>query len=163
MNLKIDPRGIPSEGLHVEGQLPVTIFALSEDDPARPVSPLDYQLTVMRDENDLIVHGHLGATFELTCGRCAERFQTRVELQTYGLDVEIENEDPIDLTIYLREDILLALPTYPRCETGNVTLRECPAEGKFSPETEPLGTELDEVADRNVWGTLDQLNNLKRN
>lgn len=163
MNLKIDPRGLPQEGLNLEGQLPVTLFALSEDDPALPVSPLTYSLTVMRDEDDLIVHGELSATFELTCGRCAERYKTRVELKNYALDLEIENEDPIDLTIYLREDILLALPTYPRCETGNVAPRECPAAGKFNPETEPHGNELDESADQNVWESLDQLNNLKRN
>ncbi|MEZ0389131.1 MAG: DUF177 domain-containing protein [Verrucomicrobium sp.] len=163
MSLKIDPRSIPQEGLHVEGTLPVTIFALSEEDSVNPLSPLAYDLTVMRDENDLLIHGQIGATFELTCGRCAERYQTRMELQTYGLDVQLENEDPIDLTIYLREDILLALPTYPRCETGNVAPRDCPAEGKFNPETEPNGTELDEAADRNVWESLDQLNNLKRN
>jgi uncharacterized metal-binding protein YceD (DUF177 family) len=163
MNLKIDLRGLPDDGLHLEGQLPVTLFALSEEDTALPVSPLEYCLDIQRQENDLFAHGQLAATFELTCGRCTERFQTRIEVDPYGLHLEIENEDPIDLTIYLREDILLALPTYPRCETGNVTPRECPAEGKFNPETEPTGTELDKAADQKVWETLDQLNNLKSN
>jgi len=165
MSLTVDPRNVPAEGLHLSGTLPKSVMDLPETDIARATSPVDYDLLVTRDENDLIVMGRLSATFELQCGRCTEMYPQRVDLENYAQAIEIENEGPIDLTTWLREDILLALPTQPRCETGNVSPRECPAEGRFesapeSAESEPAPQEQDRP---DVWGTLDQLTNLKRN
>jgi uncharacterized protein len=163
MNLKIDPRGIPSEGYVIEGQLPASFFDLDPSDSAQAISPLEYSLTITRDEDDLIFYGDVAATFELECGRCAEKYQTRISLSPYGQNIEIENQEPIDLTTILREDTLLALPTYPRCEQGNLSPRECPAEGRFSHEQEDLPNEAS-PADSQTWEALDQLkNNLKRN
>lgn len=163
MSLKIEPRGLPAEGLHLEGDLPSSLFDLPEQDIIKAVTPLSYNLDVTRDEDDIIVMGNIEVTFELECGRCAERFLLRLEQPGYATDVPVENEQPIDLTTCLRDDILLALPTHPRCETGNVTPRKCPAEGRFDPTPEDSDAELHKEADKNVWGALDQLNNLKRN
>jgi hypothetical protein len=66
MNLKIEPRGLPLNGLHLEGQLPVTVFDLGDKDSAKPVSSLDLNLDVTRDDDDLLVTGSLAATFEMT-------------------------------------------------------------------------------------------------
>lgn len=162
MNLKIEPRGLPIDGLHLEGQLPPAVFDLAEKDQARPISPLALKLDVIRDDNDLAVTGSVGATFELVCGRCAERFQQRVEFEDYELLVPIENDQPIDLTTWLREDILLALSTHPRCENGNVTPRECPAEGRFDAAAAAAEGESAKAGDSRVWEALDQLSNLKR-
>lgn len=162
MNLKIDPRGLPPEGLHLEGSAPSSIFALAENDPAKAIGPLTWQLDVVRDGEDLIVSGTVTATFELECGRCAERFQHRVALENYQQAIPIENEMPTDLTIWLREDILLALPIHPRCETGNVTPRACPAEGRFDPATDHTSGHPEQADTRDVWKALDQLPNLKR-
>lgn len=159
--LRIDPSTIPADGLQLEGRLPPSVFDLSESDPARAVSTLDYSLDIRRDENDVIVLGSIGATFELQCGRCAERFQFRVDESNYVLDVPLENEKPIDLTTWLREDILLALPTHPRCETGNVTPRQCPAEGRFDAADDASRDEPAPDGDPQVWEALDQLKNLK--
>lgn len=161
--LKIDPRHLPDEGLHLEGTQPSTFFGLAEKDTARAVSPLTYDLDIMRDDDDLIITGTLDATFEIECGRCNERFQQRVELTDYVTEMAIENDLPVDLTECLREDILLALPTYPRCEDGNVQPRECPAEGRFEAAPETVSIEPNEATDKEVWNALDQLQNLKRN
>src|SRR5436190_15051787 len=131
MNLKIEPRGLPIDGLHLEGQLSAAVFDLPKEDPVKAVSPLSLRLHVTRDDKDLIVTGRVSATFELICGRCAEPFQQRVDFENYEVLVPLENDQPIDLTTWLREDILLALPTHARCENGNVTPRACPAEGRF--------------------------------
>jgi uncharacterized protein len=162
MSLKIDPNGLPVDGLHVEGRLAPALFGFRPEDEVRPLSPLEYDLTVTRDEDDLIVIGRVTASFELECGRCAERFQLRVDLPQYVLDVPVENGGAIDLTTWLVEDMLLALPTFPRCETGNVTPRKCPAEGRFETATENV-REGPPEEDGEVWKALDQLDNLKRN
>ena len=162
MSLRIDPNGLPEDGLHIEGRLAPAVLGLKPEDEVRPVSHLEYDLNVTRDEDGLIVLGRIAATFDLACGRCAERFQLRMDLPQYVLDVPVENGGAIDLTTWLREDMLLALPTFPRCETGNVTPRQCPAEGRFDPATETV-RDAPQEEDGEVWKALDQLENLKRN
>jgi len=162
MSLTIDPRDLPDAGLYLEGHLPATLFDLHQEDHAAAKSPLDYNLHVLRDGNDIFLTGTVGATFQLECGRCAENYDTRIEISPYGQHIELENEALIDLTTILREDILLALPTYPRCEQGNLSPRKCPAEGRFESPQETLRAETAE-AEQKVWGPLDQLNNLERN
>jgi len=160
--MKIDPRNIPPEGLQVVGTRPASFFGLPPDDPVQAISQFAYDLLIIRDDEDLVVTGTLSATFQLECGRCTESFPYKVELTHYATELPIENESPVDLTEPLREDILLALPNHPRCENGNVEPRECPAEGRFDAVTDDASEEQHEEPDRNVWGALDQLQNLKR-
>ena len=156
---KIDLRNLPEEGKDLAGTLPAKFFALSETDDVKAVSPLTYELNVVRDGKDLIVTGRLDAGFELMCGRCLQKFGQHVEIEDYQTEIPIEDPSAtIDLTDDVREDILLALPSYPRCENGNVDPRECPAQGKFesvtdeSAQDEPAGPQAP-----GVWNVLDQL------
>jgi uncharacterized protein len=154
-SLLVDLRNLPEEGLHREGTLPVSFFALQASDPVRPTSPLTYSLDIERDGKELLVQGSVQATFNLECGRCTERFGYALDLPDYVLEVPIENALTIDLTEPLREDILLALPSYPRCEDGNITPRACPAEGRFA---EPVSAEPPPHEDKGIWDALDKLN-----
>ncbi len=163
MHLNLDPRGMPPDGLHLEGKLPIAVFDLNKDDNIKTNSPLNYCLDVQKDDDEFIVTGSISSTFDLECGRCAERFLLHLEIADYNQEIPIENEQPIDLTTTLREDIILALPTYPRCEMGNISPRKCPAEGMFDQLQEQSSDELHKDVDGKVWGALDQLNNLKRN
>ncbi len=154
---RIDLSKLPSGGKDLEGTLPPAFFELAPTDTIKAIGPLNYVLHVERDENDLVLTGELTAEFELECGRCLSRFSYRAELPHYLADIPIENEDEtIDLTSTVREDILVALPGYPRCEDGNVEPRVCPAEGRFEVAAE---AESDEPAKQSteVWNVLDQL------
>jgi uncharacterized metal-binding protein YceD (DUF177 family) len=163
MSLQFDPKILPADGLDLQGSLPASFFELPEGDPVRPASPLEYNLHISKDDDgELFVTGEISATFELDCGRCLEPFQLRIEQSDFAHQIPMENGTP-DLTTLLREDILLALPTYPRCETGNVTPRECPAEGRFDSSTDPSGDEAPDASGKNTWEALDQLTNLKKN
>jgi uncharacterized protein len=155
--LQFDLRNLPADGKQLTGTLPATVFQLAATDPIQPASRLEYDLNVVRDGKDIVVTGRLGATFELECGRCLEKFEQRVDLDAYQAELPIENETTMDLTDMVREDILLALPNFPRCEDGNVTPRDCPAEGKFEPAE--LAAEGDEApgGDPRVWDALDKL------
>jgi uncharacterized metal-binding protein YceD (DUF177 family) len=156
---KIDLRNLPEEGKVIAGTLPPQFFDLSETDDVKAISPLTFDLTVARDGKDIIVTGRVDAGFELLCGRCLQRFGQHVEIEDYETEMSIEDPSAtIDLTDAIREDILLALPSYPRCENGNIDPRECPAQGKFEPVAdesapdEPAGTQVP-----GVWNVLDQL------
>ena len=153
---QFDIRNLPADGKQVTGTQPASFFNLAETDSVKAESPLTYDLTFIKDDKDIIVTGSLDATFSLECGRCLERFQMKVDLSAYEAEVPIEKETTMDLTDLVREDILLALPNFPRCEDGNVNPRDCPAEGKFEPSDEPLVNE-EPGADGGVWNALDQL------
>jgi uncharacterized metal-binding protein YceD (DUF177 family) len=112
------------------------------------------------DGPDFIVEGSIHARFELECARCGQWFPMDVELENYYSQEPRDGVATLDLTAHIREDILLALPGYPRCEDSNVESRTCPAEGKFATESEftPLEeAETEEPQHRDVWDVLDQI------
>ncbi len=156
---KIDLRTLTAEGVSLDGTEPATFFALDPKDNVRAISPLTYSLQLLRDEDKLILTGELSADFSLDCGRCAEPFDFAMEILDYEAELPIEGEGIIiDLTEAIRDDILVALPPYPRCEDGNIEPRECPAHGRFesvpaAPPDEPA------TSDPAVWNVLDQLKN----
>lgn len=154
---QIDLRSLPDDGKDISGQETPSFFGLDETDSIRPVSPLKYDLHIQRDGGDLIVTGRLEAVFSLECGRCLERYEHRVELSRYSSELEIAKDPTINLTDSIREDTLVALPSYPRCEDGNVRPRQCPAEGRFESELETTAEEP-QSAGTGVWEALNKLN-----
>ena len=154
---QIDIRSLPESGKDITGQESPAFFGLDANDPIQPLSPLKYELHLEKDGEDLIVSGRLEALFSLECGRCLERFEHRVELSRYETELEIAKDGTINLTDTIREDTLVALPSYPRCENGNVRPRQCPAEGKFEPAPETVAVENENAA-RAAWDALNQLN-----
>jgi uncharacterized metal-binding protein YceD (DUF177 family) len=150
----IDLHQLPAEGKTLQGRQPAGFFELSADDLV--AGPLDFQLQLVREGDNLHVAGRLEASFDLQCGRCLARFPYRVELANYAAELPVENGATIDLTETLREDILLALPNFPRCEDGNVEPRDCPAEGRFD-STPPADETGLPGAERGIWNALDQL------
>jgi uncharacterized protein len=156
---QVDPRSLPHDGRYIEGSVIAAFFKLAPADPVQAVSPMTYSLDIVRDDKDIIVTGDLAATFSLECGRCTERFQHRLHLPHYSLEMPVENNQTMDLTDAIREDILLALPSYPRCEDGNITPRACPAEGRFEHDDHHDGDAEPQNGDRGVWDALDKLQN----
>jgi uncharacterized protein len=159
---KVDLRHLTEDGHDLEGTEPASFFALTEKDNVRAVGPVSYTLHAERDDDDLIVTGTLEARFSVECGRCLQPFEIEVLLDPYVAELPIEATDEmIDLTECVREDILLALPSFPRCEDGNVNPRECPEQGRFdtASDTEDTAGESAPSQDQHVWDVLDQLKN----
>jgi uncharacterized metal-binding protein YceD (DUF177 family) len=157
--LKIDLRNLPADGLDIEGTLPTSFFGLEPQDNIRAISSPTYALNLIRDDGKLVITGELCADFSLDCGRCAEPFDYRMEILDYETELPIEGEGSIiDLTEAIRDDILVALPPYPRCEDGNIEPRECPAIGRFESVPAALPDEPAK-SDPAVWNVLDQLKN----
>ena len=155
--LVIDTREIPEEGRHLSGELPGSVFELDESDSIRPDGPVKYDCNVSRVSDMLLAIGTFEAVFQLQCVRCLESFRYPVILTGHALEEELENKPITDLTNRLREDILLALPAYPRCDEGPEA-RQCPAQGQFDSETrfQPV-TDEEANEGRDVWGALDDL------
>ncbi len=151
---------LPADGKVFDGEIRNDVFNLPAKDDPRFVPPVEFSLTVRVDGPDVVVEGSISARFEMECARCGQWLPMDVELGNYYSQEPRDGRDTLDLTALIREDILLALPGYPRCEDSNVESRTCPAEGKFPAESEfnPLEeAETGEPQHRDVWDALDQI------
>ena len=171
MNLIIDLNLMPEDVAVFSGELPAGVFDLPEEDSARAGSPLAYELKARKGIDLLSVTGSISATFQMECGRCLARFPYQVLIEDYELEIPLENQSLIDLTEELREDILLLLPNFPRCEESNLEPRTCPALGRFqtvessddpiAPGEEDAAKDEANSGPDKVWDALDTFKPLK--
>ncbi|MEM0896962.1 MAG: hypothetical protein AAGJ79_08745 [Verrucomicrobiota bacterium] len=156
----IHPTQIPDEGVRIVGEITRDIFELDPKD-ARPAGPVRYEGHLSLVSDSALFQGAVSADFDVECARCLERFVYRISLEGHALHAELDGAGTIDLTESIREDILLALPAYPRCEEG-VSPMVCPAEGKFPSTSDYRPIDNDErTRSGDVWGELDQLRDIK--
>lgn len=156
--MPVDLSAIPladlgDEGLELRGTLTNDIFALAEEDEIRQLDPVDYACRLVRDDDLVVVTGSLRTRFELACVRCLRRFPLTVELEAWVSEVEGRN-GCIDLTEAIREDILLALPGYPRCDASDDG-EPCPAAGKFEEAADEASANDEPEGKPGTWDALD--------
>lgn len=151
---------LPPGGRNYSGEQRQDIFGLTGKFDPVFTPPLKYDLMVRLDDGDIIVEGSVEVHFEIQCSRCAQQLPWRVSLDPYVTCEGRDGAATLDLTAQIREDTLLALPGYPRCEESNVAPRPCSGEDGFAPESEYVPLDGEETADpgqRDVWGALDDL------
>jgi DUF177 domain-containing protein len=149
--MKIHLRQIPAEGLHLEGEEECLIPDLATED-VRCSGPLRYSLDVGISEGALWASGSLAQPVELQCVRCLEPFPFNIEAKAFSLHLDLTGPELIDLTPYLREDILLNLPAHPHCDREGG--RVCPA----VTQSEPAAPTSDAEGKRSPdWSALDKL------
>ena len=148
--VKIHLRQIASDGLHLEGEEDCPI---PQPDPmdARCAGPLRYTLEVGISDGSLWANGTLTQPVELHCVRCLEAFPFDIEVKDFTVHTELAGPEVVDLTPFMREDILLNLPAYPHCDREGG--RVCPAPEAIKPPDE--GAVLEERPPD--WSALDQL------
>jgi uncharacterized protein len=160
MPLTFNIRHLEKKDLHLEGELPTDELDLGlEDEMMRPADFLSYDLQVERLEGAALVQGEVGLVMEYTCVRCLKKFEQELDLENWtchlplvGDDaVEVSN-DSVNLTPYLREDILLALPQHPLCEAecGGLKVPDSLKEpGEASAQAPSAWAELDKLKLKN--------------
>ena len=153
--MKIQVNQIPAKGAAFEGKEPDDILELNEPG-IRPVDTLSYSLYARFDEDALLVSGTLSILLELDCVSCLQPFLYPLVVRDFAVQVPAGANDTVDLTGYLREDIVLALPVHPRCDwDGN---KVCPG-----PKIMRQVTEDKEPKAPDAWAVLDELNLKKKN
>lgn len=124
MPITINLRHLEEHNVRLQGQLPVAELDLDpRDEVIRVGPPLDYDLEVQQLEEGLLVQGRLQLPLNCECVRCLKAFQYPLVLPHYTLHVPLAGEeaapvvsDCVDLTAYVREDILLEFPQHPLCD-----------------------------------------------
>ncbi len=162
MPLKVNIRLLKEESTHLVGTLPVEEAAEGHaDELVRFLGPLRYDIEVDRQGQELRVLGRLDADLECDCGRCLKTFRQGLEVPAFALLLPLEGEDAVsldgdfaDLTPYLREDTLLALPTNPLCtlDCRGLAAKASARDSRLEKEGESGQGPV-----RNPWEALDQL------
>jgi uncharacterized metal-binding protein YceD (DUF177 family) len=149
--MKIHLRQIHAEGLHLEGEEEFPIPDLVTED-VQSTGPLRYALDLGISEGALWATGSLAQRVELRCVRCLELFPFDIEAKAFSIHLDLTGPELIDLTPYLREDILLNLPPHPHCDREGG--RVCPAQARS--ETDAATPEADGKRPPD-WSVLDKL------
>ncbi len=159
--LSIDLFTLPEEGKNFSGELPPEIFDLPAHDP-QPVGPLSYDLHVQRFGSELLLSGSLSVPFELTCVRTLHPFVKTLRVEPANIAGEIEQEGGVDATDALREEVLLEIPDYPRCDEADEPMH-CEIDSRYLAVDKPAEDTVEtrpRAAGDDRWSALDALDNL---
>jgi uncharacterized metal-binding protein YceD (DUF177 family) len=157
MPLSVNLRHLEAHDIELKGELPVEDLALdTRDEMVRAGNPLKYELEIQKLDQALLLQGSLQLTLDCQCVRCLKPFTSELRLDNWKCHVPLEGEekaevsgDFVDLTPYLREDILLEFPQHPLCE----------ADCRGLLKTEPAKNSDPEQTRResSAWAELDKL------
>jgi len=113
--VKIHLKQIPPEGLRLGGEEDCPIPEL-EAEEIRCAGPLHYKIDIGVSNGALWANGSLMQPVELRCVACLEKFVHEVQVPAFALHTELHGPEVVDLTPFIREDILLNLPAHPHCD-----------------------------------------------
>jgi uncharacterized protein len=124
MPLLVNLRHLEAHNVRLEGKLGVAELDMdTRDEVIQAHQPLQHDLEVQKLENGLLVQGHLRLILDCQCVRCLKAFQYPLELAAWTCHIPLEGEeratvvnDCVDLTPFVREDILLEFPRHPLCD-----------------------------------------------
>ena len=124
MPLIVNLRNLEAHNIRLEGKVPAAELDIeSLDEVIQVTQPLDYDLEVQQLEDALLVQGRLALNLECQSVRCLKPFQYCLELDGWACHLPLQGEDCVaavndcvDLTPYVREDILLEFPRHPLCD-----------------------------------------------
>jgi uncharacterized protein len=84
---------------------------------------VNYEFMAEKLEKSILVQGYLDLKLHCECARCLKPFVRRLEFANWACHLPLEGEDAapvtndcVDLTPYLREDIVLEFPQHPLCQ-----------------------------------------------
>ncbi|HEU6447199.1 MAG TPA: YceD family protein [Verrucomicrobiae bacterium] len=130
--LSVNLRHLENRDLHLKGELsPEELNLELHDDMIHAEKPLRYDLAVEKLHNAILTQGTLDLTLNCECVRCLKSFEHKIALPHWALHLPLEGEekvsvdnDCVDLTPFIREDILLEFPQHPLCKPDCGGLKE---------------------------------------
>jgi uncharacterized metal-binding protein YceD (DUF177 family) len=147
--MNVHLKQIPAEGIHLEGKEAADFLDLNESQ-IRSVGPVEFWLDIGVSGSGLFVTGILGMDVSLECVSCLQQFVYPIRVENFAAQIELTGPELVDLTPWVREDILLALPVHPHCDWDGKT--KC-----AGPRLNNLHLGEDRKAP-NAWDALDELN-----
>jgi uncharacterized protein len=160
MPLLVNLRHLEREPQVLQGEIPVEDLDVGNwDELIQTPLPLKFDLTTQLVGRGLLVQGRLELPLACECARCLQPFRMAVQIEQWAVLLPLEGQDKVlvindcvDLTPWIREDILLAFPLHPVCrpECGGLP------EAKASAWSAVLGPGPELPGD-SAWAALDKL------
>ncbi len=113
--MKVHLKQIPADGLHLEGDEDCPIPEL-EPEGIRCLGPLFYNIDIGVSGGALWANGSLRQGVKSNCVCCLEKFVYEIKVPAFALRIVLHGPETVDLTPFMREDLLLNLPAHPRCD-----------------------------------------------
>jgi uncharacterized protein len=160
MPLTFNLRHLEKRSLCLAGELSASDLDLQNIDEMLEIAePLKYDLVLERVGNSVLLQGRLTCNLACQCVRCLAPFNRVVEIGDWTCDLPLAGEekvpisnDCVDLTPFLREDILLALPQHPLCKPECQGLLDAPQHLQ-----EPAGWRMQDSEVSPAWAELNKL------
>lgn len=160
MRLLVNLRHLEAGDVHLAGKMSREELDIdSRDEVIQVTRPLEYDVVAQKIENGILAQGRLRLPLECHCVRCLRPFEYELELKRWTCHLPLRGEeavsvanDCVDLTPFMREDILLEFPQHPLCN------RECG--GLPNPSVGPAqkpGTAGKGEAGSSAWAELNKL------
>jgi uncharacterized protein len=148
--VKIHLKQIPAAGLHLAGEEECPISEL-DTEGIRCAGPLYYNIDIGVSSGALWANGSLSQPVELRCVSCLEKFGHEIEVSAFAVHMELRGPETVDLTPFMREELLLNLPAHPHCDRNGGRI----CKGKYIAMSEQ------DTKGKPDWSELDRLK-LKR-
>ena len=147
----------------MSGELDAGVLAV-DDGGLQSAGPIAYDLEARLFDKELVVTGSLAAPFRMRCDRCLDAFDYTVRVEGLALAVEVGDTPTADITEALREELVLALPAYPKCELAGKECKIHDIIGDFRLDKAPLsGVDSATPSGKSVWDALDQISDMPEN
>jgi uncharacterized metal-binding protein YceD (DUF177 family) len=138
------------EPLDLQEEIPAEVLGL-DSASGRVNAPISAEVTVMKDEENIIATGWATTKLTLVCGRCTSPLPWPIRARVEHV-FEAPHPNSIDLTPLIREDVLLELPLNAVCQLG--ADGRCPLTGEiYQPRPETPGM----LAGQEVWDALSKI------
>jgi uncharacterized protein len=144
MSLTANLRHLENHSVILRGDLSTDELDLdTRDEMILVKSPVRYDIEVEKLDGGLLIQGELEAVLECECVRCLKKFERLLELNPWMLHLPLMGEekvsvdnDCVDLTPFVREDILLEFPQHPLCKPDCAGLKNSKAKKGDGDKTE---------------------------
>ena len=152
--LRLSMAEIPAEGMKITRCLTPT--ELEMDDLIGIVfkDPIAIDITAKHIVGGAIIQGTLSASYSADCDKCLGVYNRDIQVDDFCIFRENNDNEIIDLTDHIREDILIGLPQNMICgENCQGLCSDCGA----NLNKEGCSCQHDNVQEGSVWDSLDQL------
>ncbi len=144
---------VPPEGMVVDGQIAAGELDIENEDRISFPDLVDYRFELSVVSGGLLARGEASTRSRCRCDRCLVYFDFSVKLVELCYFVPVKEDETVDLTEPIRQDILLLFPQRLVCDADcrglcgkcgqNLNVRLCECEERE--ETESVWRELDKL------------------
>ena len=154
-------RELETKDLEINGDVAPEEFDIEGvDELIHLRQPVHVELTAQHLDDGILVRGRITAQLDCECGRCLKPFTHPLVVDPFDAHLPLTGEDAVavdnesvDLTPLLREDMLLGFPQHPLCEEDCDGL----ARKKPSPDNQTDPSVAEAADPSSVWAALNKL------